>query len=160
MSFSYVAATQGHVEALIPWVRSDDLVELAAVDMTAREALELGLAVSFECWAALLDGEVACVWGVAPGFEAGKPAAWMLTGHLVEVRPIAFFKECRREVSRLLERYGVLCNFVDARYTRALEWARRLGFVVGPAEPYGPHNLPHHSICIRKESQPCVLPLS
>ena len=47
-------------------------------------------------------------------------------------------RQGRRFVSEMVERYGYLENYCDARYVQSLNWLRRIGFTVGEPVPYGP----------------------
>lgn len=87
--------------------------------------------------AALIDGEVGAMWGLggAPLGRVGQP--WLLTGTAVERARIAFLREGRREVARMLVFFPELRGMVDARYARAIRFLGALGFDVGPEQPWG-----------------------
>lgn len=143
-------ATKRHAFNLAPRMRKKDAAEcFAAKGASPLEALEFSLQTSEYKKAWLINGQVAAIWGVAEYPEApGVGAAWLLTSDLVEQYPQAFMRLCRRELATMLGQWAGLVNAIDARYERAIEWAKRLGFHVHPAEPFGASGLLFHQISI------------
>lgn len=85
---------------------------------------------------------VGAVCGVAPiRLLSDVAVIWALTSGAVDVYPIRYVKESRRLVRRWSAQYVELINFVDARYGKALKWARNLGFSIGEPEPFGTSGL-------------------
>lgn len=143
-----------HTQMLAPTMRLLDVEELRAVDgQTPQQALELGLN-SGPCWTMLFGGVVGAMFGVCPlPLEDRKKVpdvgtAWLLTGEAVDRNKLGFFRACRKWLPVLLEVYPILTNFVDARNKAALRWAKSLGFVILPPEPYGVLRLPFHQIAM------------
>jgi hypothetical protein len=146
-------ATLEHALALAPRMRADDAAEVCAShDMTPLEALRSGLERSQpHAWAGFIDGELAAMFGLSRApFLATSVCPWLLTSDVVERHPRAFWIACREVVRQWVTTHHELEQWVDARYTRALRWARRLGFQVEPAEPFGAHGLPFHRIHMRR----------
>jgi len=135
-----VPATDDHAIALSLCMRGDDRAEVAASHgHQPLEALRASLGMSPGALALLIDGKVACIWGVAPiNILTGFGAIWLLTGTLVDRYPKLFLKTCKQELPKLTSRWPQLLNFIDARYGKALRWARWAGFEVKPVpEPFG-----------------------
>lgn len=139
-----VPATPDHVEELSGTMRPDDVAELWAFSLsTPHDALTNGIRCSDRAMTGLLDGKVACMFGVAPvSMMGGKGAVWMLGSDLIESHPKHFLRRCRRELSIMARNYGVLHNYVDARNTKAIRWLKWLGFDIGEPEPIGAAGLP------------------
>jgi len=123
-------------------MRAEDLAEMAAG--SARDPLEVlvdGLRDSSECWTALYRGRVMAMWGVVPwqgsilGGRVGL--GWLLTSPIVDRHPRVFWRACLREFPGLLERWGMLFNFIHCRHMKALRWARRLGLKLEAPVPHG-----------------------
>lgn len=132
-------------------MRQADAVEVrASGGYEPVEAVLESWAGSAETWTARINGEVACVYGVAihSGGSDLLPVGvvWLLTTDTVDRNPITFFRASKKIVKDLSERYGTLMNYVDARYEQALEWAKRVGFTVYPAVPFGVEQRPFHPI--------------
>lgn len=145
-------ATENHAKALAPMMRPEDVAEvLASGGYTPESALADALGMSSESFAVMLGAEVAALFGVAPvALLGGVGAVWMLTSRIVDECPVAFLRACRRELPRLLQRWPVLVNAIDARYSRALRWAAWAGFEVGDPVPFGTAGLPFHPIILRR----------
>lgn len=145
----------GDVEQLAALMRPADVAELLALGVSPRQALRDSLAASTLAWAVELDGELAALGGVTEGERTSflGPAdfyvVWLLTGDAVNHHPGAFWRASRRVIRALLERFPVLGNMVDARYSAALRWAARLGAEVCPAVPWGASGLLFHPVVWR-----------
>ena len=146
----YEVATLAHAEALARSMRQEDVDEAEACGFSPLAALLDSLRVSSVAHAALLGTEVLALYGVVPveaAADAPQAVVWALTGAAVERHRKKFHREAKRVLRALAAAYPRgLYNYVDARHAKALRWARRLGFVVLPAVPYGPHRLPFHPI--------------
>lgn len=146
-------ATLEHALALAPHVREEDAAEVqASHGMTPLDALAAGVTQSEpHAWAGYIDGELAGLFGISRStFLSTAAVPWLLTSKVVERHPRAFWLACREVVRQWAATHHELEQWVDARYTRALRWARRLGFQVEPAEPFGVHGLPFHRIHMRR----------
>lgn len=125
-------------------MRPDDAAEVMASDgYTPVEAVMESWAVSHEAWTARINGEVGAMLGVVAHRESTLLApinlVWMLTTRVVDKYPVAFYKASYRVVRDLATRHGLLINYVDARYARALGWAERIGFKMSPPLALGTH---------------------
>jgi hypothetical protein len=150
-------ATFEDARELAPRLRPEEVAEvLASGGHTPLEALEEGLRASEEAWTALFDGQVACVWGVAPLYSTmlgGRTGCvWLLTSDLIERFPKAFWRGCLFLLPDLFRRWDCLVNAIDARHEKALRWARRLGFPLLPPHPFGLEGQPFQAFSVRKEN--------
>lgn len=150
-------ATLADAEALAPKMRAEDAAEaLASHSLTSLDAIRLSLDRSDVAYALELDGELAAVFGVEPGPTASVLSGpefsfvWALTGTAVERHRKSFARASVAMLRTLLVEHPVLINFIDARYTRALAWARWLGAEVQPAITFGAAQLPFHPVIFRR----------
>jgi hypothetical protein len=144
------AATSADALELAQHMREADRQEVwAAERRTPLEALRFAMQVSEFCRCLRIDGEVAMLWGVARIIDQTWNI-WLLTADVVDRKPLAFWRTFRSQLVELVRTYPVLCNMVDARYTKALEALRRVGFTVYPADPYGVDDQPFHFCIIRR----------
>lgn len=146
-----IPAGMAHAEALAPVMREADRREAeAALGMSPLEGLRLSLSASVEAWTGTADGEVVCIFGVAPfSVLGGEGCPWLLGSDLVERHGMAFARRNRAMVRRWLGLFPVLRNWVDARHTVAVRWIGWMGFHVKPPVPYGPARLPFHPFEMR-----------
>jgi hypothetical protein len=99
---------------------------------TPREAIELSMEKSRECWCARIDGVPMAVFGCVPYQlmpETGSP--WLLAAEGIERHPGALVKMGRAYVAQWLQHYERLANVVDVRNTTSIRWLKRLGFTIG-----------------------------
>lgn len=136
----------GDIEAILAGLRQADYDEaLAGLGDVAQAVLgspkQSNWTLTF-----LVNGELACVMGLAPldGMLGRRGVPWMLGTDVVDRHPGALMKTCPRYIAGMLTQYPHLLNFVDARNTKSIRWLRRLGFTIHPAQPYGVAQLPFH----------------
>jgi hypothetical protein len=137
-----IPATRSHILAMSTMLRAGDAAEIEAAGITPRRALWRSWRGSLVARAALVDGELAALWGVGgcPLGAVGQP--WLLTAPPVERAKVAFLREARREVAQMLVLFPRLAGYVDARYEGAIWLLGAVGFTVGPSQPFGPHGAP------------------
>ena len=112
--------------------------DVASVLREAVNASPLSVAVEF-------DGGLLCIGGAARRSllsDAGIP--WMLGTHELDRHGRLFMLHGQRCVNELLEHFGRLENYVDARNHKSIRWLRRMGFQIHDPVPYGYAGLPFH----------------
>jgi hypothetical protein len=152
---TFELATRAHAEVLAPRMRRADAAEiLASGGYKPLPGLLAALRWSRrhgQAWAGLIDGEVACLFGIGKRTLLSPAATpWLLTGDLVERHPLLFWRASRAVIAAWLEEHELLEQFVDSRYTQALRWAARLGFTVEEPAPFGRGGLPFNRITLRR----------
>jgi len=146
-----VPATLAHAEAMAPNMRQADRDEIWAASMSRPlDSLRNGVMASAHAWAGLADGEIACIFGVAPQSRlTGSGYAWMLATPLIERHQVTFLRHCRPAINDMSRGFTYLHNYVDARNTKAIRWLRWLGFTLHDPEPHGVMGLPFHHFEMR-----------
>lgn len=147
-------ATLAHVREIAPRMRAEEVAEVwAAMGLTPAPALlrlmhasTLG-STPFGSRAVFFDGELATIFGVIEMAD-GSIVPWLLSSDAVERHPLSFWRASKSILHDLRTIYPRMIEYVDARYTRCISWARRLGFTVAPAEPHGLAGLPFHPLAI------------
>lgn len=137
-------ATPEHVYALAAKLRPEDCAEIVGSGNSPKKALWRGYRNSVMCETAMVDGEIAAMWGLCVGFvpglsllgNIGRP--WLLTSAAVERVPFAVVREARRAVTGMLTVKPMLENYVLASYTRAVRLVRLVGFTVDEAPIMSP----------------------
>lgn len=141
-----VPTTEEHIHYLAENMRQPDIDEVwAAARISPLEGLQQSVASTAKPITGLINGEVACLYGLgSPTILSTIGVPWLLTSHVVDKHPLAFLRGCRQYFEEQTRGFDILVNFVDARHTAAKHWIRWLGFTIHPAEPYGPFGYPFH----------------
>jgi hypothetical protein len=137
-----VPATISHAYALAKCLREDDRSEVEAAGDTARIALRRCFRGSVMAKTAFVDGEIACMWGLAGTMLSDVGHPFLLTGAPVERAPLALIKIGRQEVKKMLWHRAHLYDYVAARYVRAIGLLKLFGFSIGEPVPFGPKLMP------------------
>lgn len=112
-------------------MRAEDRAEIEAVGLVVRHTLVTLYRRTPQPRVALIDGQVAAVWGDAAPLLADTGVVWMFTADPVERLPLAFFREAKAEIAGYLTYRRSLRTQVACCYGRALRFLRMLGFDLG-----------------------------
>lgn len=150
--YEVVPVRQRHLDELALNMRPEDVAEVAALGMLPWQALSKCAMASRDTVAGLADGKVLAVFGTCempehPGFTF----IWLLSSREADHHKMAFARWSKRFVDGQRGRHRILGNFVDARYKKAVEWVRWLGFTVYPAAPLGDQGVPFHWFDMRTD---------
>lgn len=150
VSYEITPTQRHHVAELGQNLRVADLSEVESVGMTGQRALWRSYRAAYYTATAIVDGEVAAVWGVggSPLSRIGRP--WLLTSPAVEKVRLAFVREARYEVGKMLTMFPEMRGFVDSRYKGALRLLQTLGFDLSEPMPFGPLGAPFCRYSIRR----------
>lgn len=146
VSVEVLPTKPGDAEILAARMRAPDLAEIhAASGQPPLKVIQAAIAATDQPMTAFFDGELACIFGVAPlNFLAGQGAPWMLGSNQIDRHPGVFIKRCGDYIAEMASSYQHLLNYVDARNTRSIRWLKRMGFNFHDAVPYGVAQLPFH----------------
>jgi hypothetical protein len=137
-----VAADEQHIEAILPHVRAADHDEAEAWAGSLETALRGSVCRSLVAFAVLFGDQVAVLYGIG-----GQGEMWLITADVVDQYPLTFWRECKRQLADIRAIWArPLHASIDARYTKSIAWAKRLGFSIGEARPQGVQQLPFHRV--------------
>lgn len=136
--YRIVDAERSHIAQLVDNMREADAAEATALGFRPRAALWRSFRRGIMRRSAFIDGEIAAMWGLCGNLLSNEGTPWLATTPVIERMPVAFIKEARREVARMISIRPVLRNVVPARYTKAVGLLYVLGFTLGDPEPFGP----------------------
>lgn len=114
-----------------------DRAEIEGWGLTVRHLLNFLYRESSLKRTALVDGEVAAVWGTQGSMVSEDAQPWLFTTPAVERARMAFFRETRREVAEMLRTRKRLRSYTLASYEQSIRFFTALGFTFGPPEPVG-----------------------
>jgi hypothetical protein len=132
-SYEILPCRLSHIRRLAATLRAGDRAELMATGRKPRHVLLDFWRRSYEPRTALVDGEVAGCWGDAGEMLSADGWFWFFTAPPIERVPLAFAREGRRELARMLRSRRRLLVDTRCEYIAAQRLARLLGFHV--AEP-------------------------
>ena len=136
-----------HVTELARTMRQADRDEIAACGVPDPvEALQVSLYRSTWAYCALIDGEVAAIFGIAPWGslvgETGVP--WLLGSNVILKHRKVFMRMAPHYIELMRRVHPKLLNIVDSRNTLAVRWLRRAGFTVHPPSHVAPTGVLFH----------------
>ncbi len=129
-------------------LRRQDKIEMQAMqgeDVNIEATLQHSVSITEEPVTVMLDtGVVGCILGIAPVLDTKIGVPWLVGTDDIEDYGREFVCMGRELVEKGLEKYDLLCNYVDARNLRSIEWLKRIGFEVQAPTPFGKYGLPFH----------------
>jgi len=147
-----VTARRRHIDELLSiGLRQADVDELwASSKATPEDALIRSYEKATVTWSILLDDRCIGMFGVG-GLNILSPVGmpWMLASDMIRDKRVwrRFLREGREYwIDNMHDLYPVLVNWIDARNTVSLRWAKWVGFRVFEPEPFGPFGMPFHRI--------------
>lgn len=142
-----VKATRNHAIEMAPHVRAVEAREIAdSSGMKTEAALLHELSRSDSAWSWIVDGQVACMFGIVRSHNLFDLASypWFFSTHLVETHAIPFARGCKGLLPELLVHHPRLSGMVDSRHKLSVRWLRWLGARVSEPEPWGVARVPFH----------------
>lgn len=131
------------IYALASRLRTEDESEITGLlAKSPRVALRASYRHAILRRTALIDGEIAAMWGLGGAMLSDIGTPWLMTTPLVERVPVTFLKVGRAQLAEMLMHRRFLSNYVLATYRGAVRFLEVLGFVLDPATPMGPQGLP------------------
>jgi hypothetical protein len=129
--YAVIPCERRHLVELARTMRAADRAEIEGAGRVPLLLLRSLWRRSVEPMAALVDGEVAAIWGDEAGLLAEEGHPWLFTSPAIEKLPLAFYREARREITAMLSRRASLVSQVDEGYLAALRFFKMLSFEIG-----------------------------
>ena len=99
----------------------------------AEEVFSECLWRSIEIRHGLVDGEVACVWGLIPPTVLSNTAyLWLLTTNIIAEHKFLFVRHSQRYIEEALKKYPTIIGDVVGHNPSAKRWIKWLGGEFGP----------------------------
>lgn len=132
IEYRIVPCRLSHLREIVRTMRADDRAEFEMAGLNPKHRLYALHRMTMQPKTALVDGEVAAVWGDAASILASEGLMWMITAPCIERVPLAFFREARREIARISEYRQSLRSCIGGPYSRAIRFFTMLGFTIEP----------------------------
>lgn len=146
-------SVESDIEAVSNGLRKEDLQEvLAAGEESGYAAVEGSYARSCIRLTVEYRGVPVAMFGLAtPTFYSSSAVVWFLGTDDMAKIPKSFVKASRKVIDWFLDKFPVIYNQVDSRYTGTIRWLKSCGAEFGKAEPYGPQGLMFEPFVIRRK---------
>jgi hypothetical protein len=152
MSVDLVPATLAHLREIARTMRAEDRDEVESAGFTVRHLLHSLYQDSTLRRAALVDGELAAVWGLQGVMASDVGYPWLFTSAVVERVPFAYFRVARAEIERMLVTKRTLISHCTASYLRSARTFQMLGFTLGVPDEFGPRGCLYRSLTMTREA--------
>lgn len=127
-----------HVAKLKMNLRIEDVHEVLRLGISVQKALWLSYRESLIRKSALIDGEIAAMWGAKGNIMSQEGTVWLLTSpQIKKVSPLQFARIYQSQVYEMLKLFPCLVNYCDASYTNAIRLLEIIGFTIYDPEPIG-----------------------
>ena len=99
----------------------------------AAEVIRLEIEQSIMALTAILDGEIALLWGArTPSPLDDRAYLWMVGTPLIERHPITFLRHSRRAMRYMASHFRLLYGEVECDYLASQRWLTWLGARIEP----------------------------
>jgi len=133
MTIQILPTTLGHIRELRKTLRQKDRQEAISLGLNPERGLYVAYRASAYRSTAIIDGQVAAVWGVAGPLLGFTGQPYLITGEAISlISPIKFAKIYINEVQKMKKLFPVLENYVDASYEGAVRMLKIAGFTFTP----------------------------
>lgn len=140
MTVEIVDSVPEHVQMAGRNLRAADAREATVLGLEPHKLLWRSYKTSIVRRTALVDGEVAAMWGLCGVLFGRTGCPWLVTTLAAErVRPLVFARIYKGELAKMFAMFPNLENYVDSSYSTAIRLLKMNGFQVSNAEALGPN---------------------
>jgi hypothetical protein len=101
----------------------------------AAEVIRIEIEQSIMALTAILDGEIALLWGArTPAPLDDRAYLWMVGTPLIEQHPITFLRHSRRAMRYMASHFHLLYGEVECDYLASQRWLTWLGARIQPRD--------------------------
>ena len=119
------------VYALARSLRDADRAECLAYGVTPAQGLRKSFYAASYRRTAVIDDIIAAMWGVCGAALGHTAQFYLMTAPVIETMPIAFVREGRRELRKILETHDRIEGTVAIEYLAAQRLVDVMGFTFG-----------------------------
>jgi hypothetical protein len=155
-AYEWSPASADDIAFISEHARQSDRDELMAVaGATPEDLMRAGMKDSVAAWTGRLNGVPCCMFGVnRVDWSRTHGVCWMVGTDTIDRFPRVFLEGSLGAFQEMLTLFPVLCNYVDARHTKAIKWLEWAGAEISKPIAYGLAGLPFHFFQIRRS--PCA----
>lgn len=140
LNIEIVDSTHKHVKELAKTLRPKDRLEAEGLGLNPEQGLFYAFRWALWRRTALVDGQVAAMWGLHGSLLGNLGRPYLITGEAVNlIHPVKFARIYKQEVETMKQMFPVLENYVDIRYKESVRMLKIAGFTVNEPELYNGH---------------------
>jgi hypothetical protein len=111
-----------------------------------EKGMEFCYLMSVSIWVGLIDGELACIWGlVPPSFMSNQAYLWLYTTNLIKEHQFILVRHSQVVMEGILEEYPTIVGHATVGDKKAIRWLKWLGAEFGYPQGTGlPFRIKRH----------------
>jgi hypothetical protein len=148
--YEIVPATLEHMRVMARIMREADRAEVEGVGQVPRHLLNLLYRNSTHRHAALVDGDLAVVWGVTGAVLDDEGMAWLFSAPAIERIPISFFKEAKTWLCDIMKKKRKIWSSVAVFHHQSIRFYTMLGFKLTHPVECGPRKMMFHDLIMER----------
>jgi hypothetical protein len=114
----------------------EELIKTLKLTNIEKRAMDYCLLMSAMMWAGLIDGKLACLWGlIPPTLLSNQAYLWLYTTDVIKEHQFLLVRHSQLVMEQMLEEYPSVCGHAIAGNDKAIRWLKWLGAKFG--EPHG-----------------------
>jgi len=149
--YEIIPATLEHMRLMTRIMREADRAEVEGAGQIPRHLLNLLYRNSTHRYAALVDGDLAVVWGVTGAILADEGMAWLFSAPAIERIPISFFKEARRWLHEMMKTKRKIWSSVAVFHHQSIRFYTMLGFTLTDPVECGSQKMLFHDLIMERD---------
>lgn len=112
--------------------RARALAKTLVMTESEQKGMEFCYLMSTAIWVGLIDGDLACMWGlVPPSFLSNQAYLWLYTTNVIKEHQFVLVRHSQRVMEELLQEYPIIVGHATVGDRKAIRWLRWLGAEFG-----------------------------
>ena len=110
------------------------------------KTMDFCLLMSVEIWVGLIDGELACIWGVIPpSLMSHQAYLWLYTTDVIKEHQFILVRHSQMVIEQLLKDYTSIVGHAIVGSEKSIRWLKWLGAKFGTPQGTGiPFRISRH----------------
>lgn len=129
MTIVFVPIKMAHVKHVAANLREEQILEARSVGKEPLDAILYSVNRSTKSWTAMVDDDIACVFGLfCPDLIGNSATLWMMATPLVAENRFALIRHAKKFILSYQSIYPEINAFCYKRFGKSTKWLMSLGF--------------------------------
>lgn len=125
----FLPVSPDHIALMMEKIRGVDLGAFERAGINPHQTITDALSSSTDTCTAMLDDELACIWGIIPiHIIPAVGFLWMMTTPKIEDQTFVFLRHSQLAIDALMKKYDRLETLVDTSMERSIKYIEWLKF--------------------------------